>query len=672
MKRKVLFLLLVTCTKTSFAEDNIYAPSTSQQGSDQSRDLDTCILDRHAESILTLLTGEDLSSDHFENSVDERIPETELFASQVETMFRFATLGVNNFFDDISGPLQPDFQARLNYLTIRIVRRFIEIYYGTSSEPYREEITYRYNRENHTFSFTHNIRSVPRSLPSSENSTGSRQNGFTVFYQAPTFYLTNPRSDERKPFVVTHLGRTSEGVPLAKYYIIPRKLIVKFLKRWLSGYETNRPRSSSEFRKRVTMFHRLKQSLKKLMIYYIRKFFSISAENTVNYDYRLLLSNDNYFFQAVESFLTDSAGGNTFVGPSDRGPLDPTYETENNYRGALRAFDYDCEPIIGSERYNEMLNLFNNLLNYVENARRLEGLDRMTQGAELVITMVLTIERFRQTNYDESNWIQRILNSKELSKVPDNLKREFKTKIFSAIKRSEERSKRSLNNSERLYQTKTIFSIENYSKQQWSNFISDSIKNILKYRNTGKAVAWEHYLNRLYFHEWFPSLRNESESTDCDNQNFDSYLYLKISKIPAWQECNSFTRSNEPENWCSAWRRILRNYNINNDGKNVQRPIFYQEDMINFFSWLSAQITCDGENMKLMASETDLRVYKENMVCYKLRNAITFDTFDSSGYNEADSDTLTAFQKIPVNTYEVDESIIFTFLLENFLAEEGS
>lgn len=714
MKLRILLFLFFTFTKTICGQGNSIVPTAAaQEDSDQLNDPDFCLLDRYAEYISNLLVGENLNDElDSADNVDERMVEIDVFSRQIETIFTLATRGADNSDNLQAGPSRPD-QIRVRYVSTRIVRRLIEIYYSTSSVPYREEISYRYNLEDRTFTYNHRIRDIPRnSLLSNQGDASSYEHDFAVQYQSPVFFLSSSRS---RPFVVTHLGTTPDGVELVKHHIIPRVLIMKFLKLWLNNYRTTEPSSSAEFLDRVTIFHRLKQSIQKIMIYYIKKFHVASRETTINYDPRLLAVDDDYFFQAVESFLTNSAGGNIFIGPNDRGPLDPSYGTENDFQRALRAFEYNCEPIIGSGRYQEMHNLFNSLLNYVTIARTLSGLDRMTQGAELVITMVLTIERYGQTNYDESNWIRRTLRPKELSKVPKLSRRVYKTQKFSAIIESQDRSKRSLTDLNKLYPTEKCFSIEDYSKKQWSNFISDSAKNVLESQASGESVIWEHNFNELYFIQWFRSLKNESKDADCVNKNFDTYLYSKISKSSEWRECISFTEPKEPENWCQAWRRIMLNSDINNHWSNVKKPIVYHTDTNILLDWLSKKITGEHEEVKLSSKNIATKA------CYKFKNATSYscncniqtddnyikfkqperviqsapnegllsysstwyrnihddklqcdcstDTSNISNVRDIISDTLsTSFVKSTYN-WEEDESIIFNSLLEMVLSK---
>lgn len=60
------------------------------------------------------------------------------------------------------------------------------------------------------------------------------------------------------------------------------------------------------------------------------------------------------FFKILGSLFIESTGGNIFIGPRHRGPLDPGYETTNDMETSYRSFEFDSEPIIGRERYEEM------------------------------------------------------------------------------------------------------------------------------------------------------------------------------------------------------------------------------------------------------------------------------------------------------------------------------
>lgn len=95
-------------------------------------------------------------------------------------------------------------------------------------------------------------------------------------------------------------------------------------------------------------------------------------------------------------------------------------------------------------------------------------------------------------------------------------------------------------------------------------------------------------------------------------------MLSKISQTDEWRDCVSFNED-EPDSWCSAWRRIMLNSNVGNGAEFSKfEPELFHRDVKTLLHWLWRKISIESP-MKAGELSVDLTI--KNIVCY--RNAST-------------------------------------------------
>lgn len=351
------------------------------------------------------------------------------------------------------------------------------------------------------------------------------------------------------------------------YHIIPPSLIVKFLQRWLNNDDSSSGTNENEnFHDYVqVIYERFKRSLRKIMIHEIKQIYGLLDDYEYNFEE---LANENYFFDIYTRWFAQSRGGNILVGPRERGVLDSSFRLSRVQ--LISAFEVDAELILGQQRYQDMLDLNTELIEFVENSSEITLAERLIAGVKLFVKMLTTFEQYESVPINWNQWKFRELDEDELSRLNDRLKRKYKKIKFWAIKKPNKRFPRFLKNEDR-----NCYFIDKFSKQRWNEFIVDSMKTLIVSYSSGTFHTlneWECNLTKLYYRYRFNDLSSDSSSNvlDCLNANFDTFLHSHILNSPEWKKCLYHNETKKPKEWCQAWRRIMLNANFSNLKNNVK------------------------------------------------------------------------------------------------------
>lgn len=535
---------------------------------------------------------------------------------------------------DASGPNLLKNEERSNYLSLRIIEIFLEVIEEACTQHFRRDLQYIFNPRNQRFAFRDHV------FVQSDHCLCTRppRNDRRCYAGREIRGLREPKlfrmrleileSDYKQFFSVNYDEARSKAriqdLRVSKHHIIPRALIRAFLKVWLLDNDERVVSSTNPIFHGCgrIIYERLKHSIKKIIIYQLAKTNDRTGVDWINYDYKAL-SNDDILYSYLEGWFIESSGGNIFLGPENRGPLDPSVGLEYNLVN-IRGFEFDCEPIVGTQRYEEMYTLFHRLYSYVVEAPKLSQFDRFITGIELCYSMFTTFERYELTTLNMDLWEERELTEEELSRLNEIYRVLHRGVKYWSIKRPP-RSDRTERSSEELKNPKKCYKVDEISKRRWSEFIVDSMKTSLRANGIGESISWTCHLVQLYFIYRFLSTSSSSKNPDCSIKNFDSFLYSKISKTREWQECIAHETLKEPEEWCRAWRRIMLNSNTESfdfNRKNGTRPEQFHRDTETLMRWLVSRIPI--ENTRESPSDVvNQNVVTMNTVCYAPKNAST-------------------------------------------------
>lgn len=593
----LLLILVFFVMKTNCAIDEDSPPLTLQNKVNPTSDSNVDELNNYVESIVILLLGKNLGDNEIMENKDYE-EHLKRFVKQIETIFLLGIFNTTDLAKEYTQRKLVEIDDRVTHLSAHIVSRLTETLYLASMKKFNEKLSYKYDAEHNSFVFNKTIKTV-----STDGLCGRKEDSCNYTSNAVSLVCTGPsfRNDDKQSASLneTENSEMHNGTKLVKYHIIPPALIRQFLSLWLRNNSTEN--LENNIVTRIT--DRLQRSVLKIIWYYIK---NIESDNN-----QTIEINEN-FFDSVESLLTNLKSGMNFLGPRNRGPLYPAYENSSDFED----FEVDCVIIIGSYRYQRVRQLFDHLVEYVKNAHTYSEFNRTTQGVQLFIKIITTIVSNSMTPFNESLWEFRVLSQKELERVPEKSRREFRTQKFWAIKESNETS------SKNFMAQQKCFSVEDYSSNQLSKFISDLIKSLVASQAAGdEPTALSQYLNRLYYFYYFQFLRNEFENSGCLKQTFDSFLYSEISKSYAWRSCIGLEELNEPHHWCQAWRRIMLNPGIGNSWKNISnKPKHHYKNTKTILYWLSEKIRTENNPLNLVVTKNEQPI----KICYKSNNTISF------------------------------------------------
>lgn len=145
--------------------------------------------------------------------------------------------------------------------------------------------------------------------------------------------------------------------------------------------------------------------------------------------------------------------------------------------------------------------LFRQQLGFVRYAHEMLPFARLMNGFKLFTTTTLSFDVNGVTGMNTEQWEERLPTLEELSFVRPELFRVLKNQKYWIIKKSNRRTKRSLD----YYRDDVSDSSDNKYpsrltevKHTWSEFVLDMIKIQMKARSHGQALVWSCNLTCLY------------------------------------------------------------------------------------------------------------------------------------------------------------------------------
>lgn len=324
-----------------------------------------------------------------------------------------------------------------------------------------------------------------------------------------------------------------------------------------------------------------------------------------------LLPNHTSIDELRRQLFSSDLSGNFFMGPEpyNRGPFLPHFDRRHIETVRMLSFEFESAPILGQEHYQELLSLFKRLIDYVGmDPERANPVERYLSGVEIYISMMTTFSSYETPSMNIDQWEERTMTEEELSRLDEWKRDNYRGRKFWAIKKSFTRTRRSETQKE-----ETCYSLEELSKQRWSELIVYMMSAFLQAGSAGEFIVWSDNFARLYLRYRAGSSLNIVD--DCLNKNFDTFLYSKISRMQDWSNCVHFSLSEKPDDWCQAWRRIMLNYN-NGISKPI-RPRKFHQDLKTLIDWLSDKIFTKSSIKSVVLKNHLAESRAKNIVCYK-------------------------------------------------------
>lgn len=578
--------------------------STSRQ---DLKHCEQCELENCATRMIYLMLAEDPRNENLTTIVNNRFDELQVFSDEIFSYIIQAQYSTSEFLN------QPRRRERLEYFTSYLFKALLQILFKAYSEHYRYRLWYEYDSVRRIILIHEDISSMHHN-DQYECLCGNYQerNALSEPFILPTVsfleeaYQSDVSIDEGVSMIET-----------SAYHVIPLRLILKFFEKWLVGPTDGEMIEFMEFNGCIlTLFLRLRQSMKKLVIAKLlqnnqgacsRLASDIQSTDARDISMEQILYSENCF------------GGNVFLGPRLRGPLNPIFYEED----LLYAFEVDSAPIIGQNRYGELLQLFHQLRFFTNPVFERPPIWKLLSGFKLFIKISELLINQRVTPMIDEQWELRVPTDEELRRHTNSkeLRSLLESQKFWAIRKPSNRSPRSINNFQSKNDSIKPSLLENI-RYQWSKFVVDLMTISMESRKRNESLVWSCYFDRLYDDYLFGDPEPVKSATfNCATcSSFDEFLYSKISQSSDWIRCNQGIKF--PSKWCSAWRRIKqviteKKYSRNYHGKNFIDNRIFMEDIKVFMQWLSIKI----QLTECKSSEPTSLVLRPNPFSYRQQNS---------------------------------------------------
>lgn len=346
----------------------------------------------------------------------------------------------------------------------------------------------------------------------------------------------------------------------------------------------------------ITLISRLKRSLQKITLARLKK----SNENVSDDWFELTVRNQAYNngTNHLEVFLQTNTwlSGNIFWGPRKRGPLDPTFGRSEEEQ--LQAFEFRVLPIIGQQWYTNLIVLYNDLQEFINQVPYQTPLTRLLNGFNLFVTMSITLGEEDITPLNTEQWEEREPTSEELLNVRSaQIKRVMRTRKYWAIKKFSGRRSRSAKNFVKGGKKLKENSPTNQPKDQMRIFLADLMTISLEAHSKNESFDWMCNLRSIYNEFLFDGV--DSTNGICPEcSSFTEYLSSKISHSNEWQKCNNGTKVSKE--WCVAWRKIRMESDVGVSFETINktkkykfvdsRSESYMKAVKTLVDWLSSKI----------------------------------------------------------------------------------
>lgn len=569
----IVIILLFVLTKGNEDQRINEGASTSTERLD---DNERCEIDLYVEDILSLILADSVSSD-IQNIIDNNLEELLPSLGYFQNVKRRLQYGENCNKGDGNFALLPNHGYRLDYFERRISIKLLEMIVGTCTENFSQKFKIIRDKVRKTFSIRR-LNTV-RSSVCANNNLSTRVDLEKMYpsvaktkQRISKIYPSNSDCNNHnvKPYA---RKKIPDGLKTAHYNIIPRSLMVKFYDLWVNNSITDGRLISAN----CPIKARLKRLLTKILN------FDFIDESLESDEYNLNYNINSYFYHndVLLSLLAWNPGGNIFLGPSqkNRGPFYPLFGLQGEE--TMNAFEVDVESIIGEEHYREMLTLYRRLIRYVyTDDWDTTPHERFITGSELVISIIITLIGRKTTPMNIEQWEEITMTEEQLLKFDEAERCTFRGKKFWVIKKNHKRYERFA-----VQKIEKSYSVEQFSKNRWSEFIAYVMSTFLLSQSTHESETWSCDFLRLYLEYHLNT--QFSNNSSCENKNFDTYLYLKISFSQKWSDCISFNKSKVLAEWCQALKRVMFEYNLDcgNSMENIQPKQFYQ-DLNILMKWL--------------------------------------------------------------------------------------
>lgn len=579
MRIIAVFVLLASSISYISSVDRI------NQGASTSRDLtqyEEIEILNYAQSTVRLMLAEETNGASLTDMISTRFDEIVEFHNEIFSYSTLAEYGSLAITDLVR-------RTKRIHLYLHHLRMIIlETVEMACSNHFDLRLSYEYSHVTNTISVTENV-SFPLEDCLCEN---ERER---MMLSAPFSLPLNNHSELTLQFVNVNSGRVST-MEAAQYHIIPLSLISRFFQVWLTDESTGS--LQTDFNDCVvTLFGRIRRSMQKILIAQVRNSPEFSNDDFYNIQSNLQYSSNNTFFFNMFGRAYSWLNGNVFIGPRNRGPFSPTFERDEGE--LLEAFEFDSEPIIGRQHYRESLNLFFQLLDFLNQAPSMFPFDRLLYGFSLFSSMTITLSEYPTALMHSGDWELREPTDAELSNLRSSqLRRVVRGQRYWSIKKQPERSPRSVEYHYESIETppEVVPLTMGELKIRWSQFVEDMMKIVMEARSRGESVVWSCNFTRLYKDYLKQKLDSNFKCNYC--KSFDEYLFSKIKTSWNWRRCNNAMLTTSE--WCLAWKQIvatLVNYDtsfIDVDGsKKVHargsRSVSYLRDVEVFTRWLSSE-----------------------------------------------------------------------------------
>lgn len=564
---------------------------------------------------ISLMLAKDPRGENLTSLINNRFEELQAFSDEI---FSYV-IQAQNSVSEISNKTRQYY--RLDYFTTHLFKEVLMILQKACSDHHRYKLWYEYDSRRKII-LIHEYISTVHNNNSNDCLCGNYQERDIL--SEPFLLPSISYFDEAYQIDISIDGEVSM-IKTSPYHVIPLRLILKFFETWLTRPTDNAMNECMGFNNCAhTLYLRLRQSMRKLVIARMLQMNKITQNDYVNIG---LGDSDEIYIELISN-AGSYLGGNIFLGPRFRGPLDPTFDEEN----LLNAFEIDSAPIIGQDRYNELLQLFHQLKFFTNRMLDRPPFWRLISGFKLFVKISNLLMDQSITPLRLQMWELRAPTDEELRRHMDSdeLMESLKNQTYWAVKKPMNRSARSTD----VFQTKAV-TLKNLMIDQtsyhWSEFTVDLMTILMEARERKEFLVWSCNFTRLFNDYLFSNPQPvKNDFTDCPiSSSFDEYLYSQISESEDWVRCNRGTKISS--DWCSAWRRIIKSeaevkVNINYDKKNLIDNAKLMEDIKIFMHWLISKIH-DKQCQKNEPTQVNIQINPSKNLWRSSYNILDNDLF---------------------------------------------
>lgn len=245
-------------------------------------------------------------------------------------------------------------KTRLQFFLLHLRKAILQTLFTTFAQHYHHTLRYEYDSYRRTI--------LVREFISTNNNSNDCLCGH---YQERTILNQPFLLPNRIPSNVAYqLNSNSHEVSVfetSQYHIIPLPLIERFFREWLTGPTDNAMHANFNGCMN-TLYGRLKRSMQKILLARLKKTNQISNDVWYRLGVSFQSQGDDQVYSEIFAHADTWLRGNIFLGPRNRGPFDPRFDTDEET--ASDAFEMGSSPILGEDRYHDLLDLFYRLYSF--------------------------------------------------------------------------------------------------------------------------------------------------------------------------------------------------------------------------------------------------------------------------------------------------------------------